>query len=92
MTIELAEDQRQLTLLALATLCLERPGFDYALGEVAKQLHGLDMYNEFKKLNADKAQFLQALFRRFPGINYSEIANKLFDVQPLPASPLQVFD
>jgi hypothetical protein len=49
MTIEITEEERQLILLALASLEKERPGFDYALTEIAKKM-GESMYQEFKKI------------------------------------------
>lgn len=54
------EPQRQLVLLALATLALERPGFDCALSEIALLLDNptpqgnAETYEEFKRLNGDK--------------------------------------
>lgn len=50
------EGQRQLTLLALAQLALEHPGFDYALSEIAKRLgeeNGTTMYAGFKEIRKD---------------------------------------
>ena len=48
------EGDRQLTILALATLARERPGFDIALSLIADSLHGKDMYEKFKEINADR--------------------------------------
>lgn len=45
-----------MVLLAIAELALSRPGWDYALGEIAKSLHGEEMYSEFKRLNADRVK------------------------------------
>jgi hypothetical protein len=53
-TITLEEEDRQLTLLALACSSLLHPGFDYALGEIAENLHGRPMFEELKRLNADR--------------------------------------
>jgi hypothetical protein len=39
-TVTIDEEQRQLVLLALAQLSLERPGWHHALGEVAKRFPG----------------------------------------------------
>lgn len=50
------EGQRQMVLLAIAELALSRPGWDYALGEIAQQLGGVDMFAEFKRLNADRVK------------------------------------
>ncbi len=52
--IELTEEQRQVVLLALAELALSRPGWDSLLGEIAGELHGVDVFREFKRLNADR--------------------------------------
>jgi hypothetical protein len=50
------EGDRQMVLLAIAELALSRPGWDYALGEIAKQLNGVDMFAEFKRLNKDRVK------------------------------------
>jgi hypothetical protein len=45
------EEQRQLILLALAQLSLERPGWHFALGETAKCFPGgFEMYEDFRKV------------------------------------------
>jgi hypothetical protein len=49
-----AESDRQAMLLALATLALHRPGWDYMLGEIAEKLRGREMFAEFKRLNNDR--------------------------------------
>jgi hypothetical protein len=48
------ESDRQLVLLALAELSVSRPGFDDALGRIADQLVGRDMFEKFKRLKADR--------------------------------------
>lgn len=50
------EGDRQMVLLAIAELALSRPGWDYALGEIAKQLQGAELFAEFKRLNADRVK------------------------------------
>ena len=58
--VSIDEEQRQLVLLALATLALERPGFDYALTNIALLIDNhrpdgaAEMYEGFKALNADR--------------------------------------
>jgi len=53
MSITIDESQRQMILLALAHLAVERPGWKYALGETAKTMDNLlpngdpAMYTEF---------------------------------------------
>jgi hypothetical protein len=59
--LELSEEQRQLTLLALALTALLRPGFDLALREIASKLErpgypGLGMFDGFKNLNRDQVE------------------------------------
>lgn len=56
MTIDLDENQRQMTVLALAHLALERPGWDRALREIAAKLDnpGLGMYEAFKTFGASE--------------------------------------
>ena len=53
MTYEMEECDRQATLLALATLALHRPGWDWMLGEIAEKLRGREMFDNFKRLNND---------------------------------------
>jgi hypothetical protein len=48
------ESDRQATLLALATLALHRPGWNWMLGEIAEKLQGRQMFDEFKRLNNDR--------------------------------------
>src|ERR1017187_6197328 len=58
--VSIDEEQRQLVLLALATLALERPGFDYALTNIALLIDNhrpdgaAEMYEGFKALNAGR--------------------------------------
>ncbi len=55
--VEFTEEQRQAILLALAELALSRPGWDYMLGEIAAELKGVEMFQEFKRLNADRVKY-----------------------------------
>jgi hypothetical protein len=50
------ESDRQAMLLALAELALSRPGWDYMLRKIAARLDGEDLYDEFKRLNADRVR------------------------------------
>ena len=58
--ISIDEEQRQLVLLALAMLSLERPGFEYALTNIALLIDNhqpdgtAEMYEGFKALNSDR--------------------------------------
>ena len=45
-----------MVLLAIAELALSRPGFDWTLGEIAECLQGREMFEEFKRLNADRVK------------------------------------
>lgn len=47
------ESDRQATLLALAALAHERPGWDHMLGLIADKLQGREMYNTFLALRKD---------------------------------------
>lgn len=49
MKIEIEESDRQLTLMALSELALSKPGFDDALGRIAENLGGKEMFEGFKK-------------------------------------------
>ena len=50
MTIDITEEQRQATLLALAHLAVERPGWDTMLREIASKMDNPEqpMYQGFK--------------------------------------------
>lgn len=50
------EGYRQMILLAIAELALSRPGWDYALGEIAESFRGREMFEEFKRLNSDRVK------------------------------------
>jgi hypothetical protein len=56
------EGQRQLLLMALAHLAVERPGFDQALSEIAAPIDNKtaagapELYSEFKRLHAPQAR------------------------------------
>lgn len=63
---QITEGERQLMLLAIAELALERPGFDYALGELAKRFAGFTMYRDFKRIHADRVKDCRGPFG-FPG-------------------------
>ncbi len=56
MQFEFEEGQRQMMLLAIAELALSRPGWDWTLGELAKQMQGEEMFAELKRLNADRVR------------------------------------
>lgn len=55
--VNLNQAQRQLVLLSLAKLSLARPGFDHALGEVARKLLGTQTFEEFKSHGPDPAEW-----------------------------------
>lgn len=55
MKIEIDEGQRQMMILALAHLSIERPGWDTALNELALKMDNVEdgravMYDQFRKL------------------------------------------
>ena len=61
MTLILTEEERQLLLLALATLRVRSPGLDYALNCIAVKVDNVEdgrakMYDEFYELNKDRAE------------------------------------
>ena len=49
--VTLEEGQRQATLLALGHLAVERPGWDYMLGEIAELLHGRELFEAFREMH-----------------------------------------
>lgn len=55
-TPEFDEGERQLVVLSLALCSLLRPGFDWALGEIAEKLHARPMYEEMARLNQDRVK------------------------------------
>lgn len=59
LTVTIPEEDRQLVLLALAILALDRPGFQFACQQAADAFGGLaaqEMFKEFHRLNADRWQ------------------------------------
>jgi len=55
MKIEIDEEHRQMMILALAHLSVERPGWDHALNELALKMDNVEdgratMYDQFRKL------------------------------------------
>lgn len=56
-TIVIDESQRQIILLALAHLAVERPGWDVALADIAALMDnvGLPMFEEFKSLRTQNS-------------------------------------
>lgn len=58
MRFDIDEADRQLAMLALATLALERPGFNDALGRLADKMAGYATFRELKRLNKDRARVL----------------------------------
>jgi hypothetical protein len=54
--VSIDEGQRQLILMSLAHLAVERPGFDYALREIALLIDNPpdgEMFQDFKVLHAE---------------------------------------
>jgi hypothetical protein len=57
--VHLDEGQRQMVLLALAKLAIERPGFMYALEEIARPMDNIDadnrpeLFHQFHKLHSE---------------------------------------
>ena len=54
MMFELEEPERQLILLGLAQLALDRPGWNWTLGELSEKLSGREMFENLKLWNADR--------------------------------------
>jgi hypothetical protein len=63
--VELEDGERQLVLLALAELSLSRPGFDFALNNIAVKMDNAmvgfesesrrgELYDAFRELNRDR--------------------------------------
>lgn len=53
-TFEIDEGQRQMLVLAIAHLAIERPGWDWTLWELSKIFQAEAMYEEFKKLHSPR--------------------------------------
>lgn len=59
-TVTIEEGQRQMILLAIARLAIERPGWnECALGPIAELLKGRELYEHFKKLK--RAEWLSPI-------------------------------
>jgi hypothetical protein len=54
--VTIEEGDRQMILLAIAELALSRPGWDWTLGRLAALLSGREMFEGFKRLNADRVK------------------------------------
>lgn len=65
MLIDLTEDERQVILLALAHLAVERPGWDHYLTGVARRLQGEVLFTEFRAYHTQGVS--QAPFPDPPG-------------------------
>jgi hypothetical protein len=55
MDVEIDEGERQMLILAMATLAVERPGWDYALNRLALKMDNAEndravMFDQFKAL------------------------------------------
>lgn len=48
--VELSEDERQMILMGLGRLAVDRPGFDWFIGQIADKLQGREMFQRFKDL------------------------------------------
>jgi hypothetical protein len=75
-----------MTLLALATLSLERPGFTWALREIANKIDNpsspyernpQSMFESFRKCNADKWEPEPERFKRKPNRSLELIPSKI---------------
>jgi len=51
MNFDIEESDRQMILLALAILALQRPGWLYATGLVAEKFSGKEMFDQFREFN-----------------------------------------
>ena len=58
----LSEEDRQMLLMALAHLAVERPGWDHALGEIAARIDnpGPELYLAFKDMHESAAREREA--------------------------------
>ncbi len=73
--VELAEEERQMVLMALAHLSVERPGWDDALSRLARRMDGVVpenserpiMYDEFRRLHRSRLGSLVEGHRSEPG-------------------------
>ena len=53
MTVEIESVDHQAIMMALAGLSLRRPGMEEFLREIAGKFQGVEMFDEFRRLNAD---------------------------------------
>ncbi len=60
-TIEIREEERQLVLLGLALMSIDRPGFEYACREASKTFGGEEMFDGFRKANEDRLPEIERL-------------------------------
>lgn len=53
MKFEIDESDRQMIILALAVLSLQRPGYEYYNGEIAEKFSGREMFGKLREYNQD---------------------------------------
>lgn len=53
--VEIDESERQMIILALAVLSLQRPGWNQCLQDLATKFGDNDEYNRFKTYNEDQS-------------------------------------
>jgi hypothetical protein len=68
-SLVIEESDRQLMLLALAELALSRPGFNATLVPIAELLAGQEMFEEFKRINADRVKASHGEFGLGPALS-----------------------
>jgi hypothetical protein len=54
MTFEIDEEHRQILLLALAAVAVERPGWAFVCREIAERLRGAPLFESFLQLRQEK--------------------------------------
>ena len=58
--LSLDESQQNMVTMSLAHLAVERPGWDFALGEIADSLKQRDLYDGFKTYRKNKTDSINA--------------------------------
>lgn len=78
MTFDLTEEQRQAVLLAVARLSVERPGWEAFLRQVAADLGGEAMYEQFQTLKREELSMPKKVHARDDDSAWAGNANMAF--------------
>lgn len=89
-TVTITEEDRQLVLLALALMTVERPGFTDAAGRIADSFAGRTMFTEFRALHADSVRIADSI--RVWSIDEGAAGSTVVEARPGRAFKIKIID